>query len=111
MNKTKRKITFHSEQRMEERAGVLDFNTKRQMSAQAAKTGMPYGIVPKGPFYDYLEKRAKSKGKKVKIHAGYVFIFNKNSDMCITMYPVPDEFMEEYKKVKDAYRASRRGKK
>lgn len=48
----------------------------------------------KGALHYWLLQ--KGRYKRVKIYNGFVYVISKNSNKCYTVYPLPEEFKEEY---------------
>jgi len=91
----KQKPTHHSLLRMAERCGITNAKAATNMIRNASKLGRGIQSFPDGELKNYL--LSKKHNKRVKVYKGIVFIFNKTSDRAITLYPIPNEFMEEYK--------------
>lgn len=97
--------TRHGLVRMEERLGITDKKYATKLIRDASKNGLSIADFPEGQFKEYL--KSKDLGKRIKIHGGNVYIFNKNSDKVITVYPIPDEYKEEYVNGKKLIKAKR----
>lgn len=89
------KPTHHSLMRMAERCGITNRTAATNMIRRASKMGRHIQSFPDGELKNYL--LSKQHNKRVRVYKGIVFIFNKTSDRAITLYPIPNEFMEEYK--------------
>ena len=96
MKKTHRR--HHSLVRVYQRAGVQGDNALRFIQ-NAKRKGMNIGFYADVPgledFHTYLLNKTRG-GKNVKVYNGFVFILNKTNKTgtgCITMYPIPTEFV------------------
>lgn len=89
--------TVHGVSRIKERT---DFTVKKEALAlirNASKHGKtPHFFRFNKKLHKYLLARCKN-AKRVRVYRGYVFIFNGGSDRLITMYPLKDNLLEEYK--------------
>lgn len=92
--KKNKKQTHHGLQRMAERMGVTQKSVATKTIQNANRLGKCIQQFPDGEFKNYL--LSKQHNKRVKVYKGFVFIFNKTSDRVITLYPIPEEFKEEY---------------
>lgn len=88
--------TKHSLERMGSRIGITNKKNAENMIRNASKKGLSINDFPPCGLKDYL--LTKDVGKRVKVYKGNIFIFNKTSDRAITLYPIPEEFMEDYNK-------------
>lgn len=90
--KHSKKPTDHSMQRLLERTHFTSAKTLKRVS----KIGIPIERFRNYPkLYNWL--CSISPYKRVKVYEGYVFIYNLRSDRCITLYPIKDEYLEDYK--------------
>jgi hypothetical protein len=91
------KMSQHSINRALERCGIKGNGNITLMTNNAIVKGQNPVEFPKdselGKFL-----RSKEHGKRVKVYKGKVFIINKNSNRLITLYPIPEEYIEEYKR-------------
>lgn len=96
-------LTTHSRVRAEERLEESKFNLieKEKMFRNALKNGMYYETYKmkdkKSPFASYLFFHKKPNAKLI-LYKRIVFVVNKTCDVLITLYPVPDKFIEIYDK-------------
>ena len=95
VRKAKRQ-TRHGLSRMNTRIGISNEEIAINTIRCASKKGMSISEFEEGALKDYL--RTKDHGKRIKVYKGTIYIFNKTSDRVITLYPIPEEFMEEYNK-------------
>lgn len=70
-----------------------------------ARKAIHYGIkihqIPSNMELCYfLSTKAIAKNKKVILLNDCIFIFTKNGNTLITMYRIPDEYMDEYRSIK-----------
>ena len=107
-----KKLTYHAMKRIDERFGNYD---KLALVNGARHSGLTDSDLEEVPdLLAFYRKKAHS-GKRVFIYAGFVFVFFTSSKRLITMYPLPEELMEDYMKVeykeeekREKYRRSRR---
>lgn len=87
--------TKHAKIRFKERT---DFASKdmNKICKLAIKNGLSFKQLPKGNLKKYLSVR---NHKRIKIYQGFIFFFFKTSNRLITIYPIPEQFLEEYKKI------------
>lgn len=92
MSKRKVKNRQHALDRGKNRLG---FNKKQlhQLIKEAHFAGLTYDHLPQGKVRDFIE--SKNATKQVKLYKGIVFVFNKTSTSCITLYPLPKELLED----------------
>lgn len=95
----KGQFTFHGYTRIKERTDIGEKEI-RNLSRLAIKNGVNFGQVPEGAFRNYLNWKVAKRGKRIKLYRGYIFIFFLSSRRLITVYPIPEKHMEEYKKIK-----------
>lgn len=106
------KITQHAKKRILERFGKYDVES---LSNGARHSGLKeHDLLEVPNLLEYYRKKAHT-GKKVYIYSGFVFIYFSTSKRMITMYPLPDEYKEDYEKVaykeaekQESYRRSKR---
>ena len=89
-----RKQTLHSLDRAKERIGVANKKQAEIMIRNAFRKGKSVGEFPDGRLKNYIN--SKRHHKKVKVYKGKIFIFSNTSNRCITLYPIPEDLMEEY---------------
>lgn len=107
-----KKVTKHAKKRILERFGKCDVES---LSRGARHSGlMDYDLAEAPKLLEFYRKKSMT-GKNVYIYSGYVFIYFTTSKRMITMYPLPEEYKEEYEKVaykeglkQEAYRRSKR---
>lgn len=93
MSRRKSIPTFHAQYRAKQRA-----NIKKKELLIKANYVSKNGKCPQeftGKFKKYLLKKAKVK--RVKVYDNYIWIFSKTSTKLITMYKIPDEFLNNVK--------------
>lgn len=95
IRKAKRQ-TRHGLERIKTRGGITNNNQALTTIRNASKKGLSIADIEDGPLKNYL--KSKDHGKRVKLYKRYVYIFNKTSDRVITLYPLPEEYLEEAKK-------------
>lgn len=96
MAKTKcKKQTFHGMMRARER-GNMPSRVAKDFISSASKRGFSFNDLPEGELKDYVFGKFIYRQKRVKIYKGYIFIFNRTSNRLITMYPIPDNLVEEF---------------
>ncbi len=88
--------TRHGLERAKSRVGIANKHQAIVTIRNASKKGLNIADIEDGALKEYL--KSKDHGKRVKLYKRYVYIFNKTSDRVITIYPLPDEYLEEYKK-------------
>lgn len=93
----RKKFTKHGYLRVKERTTITD-NEINTLSSYAIKNGVNYNEIIDGPLKMFVWNKQRKGNKRVKLYRGYVFIFFLNSRRLITCYPIPDEFLEDYKK-------------
>lgn len=86
--------TKHSFKRAKERTELTKDEAKC-LIREASVKGKAWGNLPEGPLKEFVKKR--SKYKRVKYYRGYIFVFNKTSSSCITMYPVHQYVLDDQK--------------
>ena len=100
----KRKPKLHAYQRAAQRLGLYRDEAYRLVN-EAWSAGKAAEDLEDGPLKDYLMR--KSLRKKVRLYKDTVFIFNKTSKTCITMYKLPENILlleernQEMKKAKN----------
>ena len=100
----KRRNKLHAYQRASERLGLHRQEAERLVK-EAWTAGKTYNELEDGPLKNYVYH--KSRKKKVKVYKDTIFIFNKTSKTCITMYKVPNKILsleernQEMKKAKN----------
>lgn len=106
------KLTYHAMQRIDERFGNYD---KLALVNGARHSGLTEADLEEVPELLAFYRKKAFSGKRVFIYAGFVFVFFTSSKRLITMYPLPEELMEDYMKVeykeeekREKYRRSRR---
>lgn len=92
--KKSKKQTHHGLQRMAERMGVKQKSVATKTIENAVQKGKPISYFQDGLLKKYL--LSKQHNKRLKVYKGFIFIFNKTSNRVITLYPIPEEFKEEY---------------
>lgn len=92
----RKKPTKHSLDRMKTRAGISNKKQAENMIKAASRKGMSIDDFPPCELKNYL--LTKNSGKRVKVYKGIIYIFNKTSDRALTLYPIPEEYMEDYNK-------------
>lgn len=92
MSRNKVKNTKHSIIRARERT---DLNKKqiKNLIKEAQTAGIAAGNMRDGPIKTYL--KSTGNHKRIKIYKDYVFVFNKTSTSCITLYPLKTELKEK----------------
>lgn len=99
VKKVKRQ-TVHGVERIKERTELSTRGEALRLIKNASKHGAsPHRFRNCKRFHSYLLSRA-GYDKRVRVYLGYVYIFNGGSNRLITMYPIPERFMEEYKNAK-----------
>ena len=106
------KLTYHAMKRIDERFGNYD---QRALVNGARHSGLDENdLKGTSELLAFYRKKASS-GKRIFLYAGFVFVFFTSSKRLITMYPIPEELMEEYRAVehkeeekREKYRRSRR---
>ncbi len=100
----------HADIRISQRCDLKDVKDK-----DLIKFAFNKGLTLKhftGIVEDYMLEKLngmRDNGKqKVVLYRGYVFIFNHNERMLITMYPLPEDIKEEYDKQIKAIKMKRR---
>lgn len=106
------KVTKHAKKRIYERFGKYDVEA---LSRGARHSGLQEYDLEETPNLLAFYRKKSQTGKKVYIYSGFVFIYFTTSKRMITMYPLPDEYKEEYEKVaykeaekQEMYRRSKR---
>lgn len=94
MSRTKVKNTHHAIVRAHQRTNLSKKQTLN-MIKEAQRSGLCEGNLPHGPIRNYL--RSKGKRKRIKLYKDYIFVFNKTSTSCITLYRLPDIVKEKQK--------------
>ena len=94
MKKNRRHLvkTHHAKEQLKAR-GVADDS----FVVAALKHGYSVGCFRKSEFKNYLLSRA-SKGKRLKVYKGWVFVFTNTSNKLITAYPIKDRYRENYER-------------
>lgn len=96
--KPKTKKSFHAEQRFKER--YVGAETVDVACSQALHYGVSVHQIPEdNPLYGYMTIRIFKQDKKIRILNGFVFVFS-NSKRLITLYPLPDEYAENWESIK-----------
>lgn len=95
----KKQFTTHGLNRIKERTNINE-NDFKMLSRYAVKNGISLNQIPQGELNKFVASKVAVKNKRVKLYRGYVFILNKNSYRLITCYPIPDNLLEEYYKIK-----------
>ena len=98
MKYDKNQYTYHGFVRVKERSNICSQEIKR-LGYLAVKNGINHSQILPGPLRNFVEKKIASKGKRVKLYRGYVFIFFVNSNRLITCYPIPTKYIDEYNKI------------
>lgn len=95
VRKTKSKYSYHGRKRYSQRYEGHDrINVLIQ---RVVHYGLCIRQLPQdSKLRHFLETKEAKKRKKVKVLDGYVFILFTTSNRLITMYPIPEEFAEEY---------------
>lgn len=89
--------TIHGVSRIKERTDYSRNHEALALIRNASKHGKSPHYFRKNPkFHSYLVSKC-SFSKRVVVYMGYVFIFNGGSNRLITMYPLHEKWMEEYK--------------
>lgn len=83
----KKKHRQHAFERASERLGLYKDEATRLLK-EAWTAGKQYHELQDGPVKRYLA--TKGQQKKIKVYKNTVFVFNKTSGTCITMYKLPD---------------------
>lgn len=92
-SKKKARTSYHARQRIEQRADnrleLVNYAFKKGLTASAFNGKLKY--------YIYSKQKGKTNGHlKVTIYKGYVFIFQVFKKRLITMYPLPERYLQEY---------------
>lgn len=101
-------ITNHARTRMKSRAGMTG-KMSQKMARRALERGIRYEDTV-GTLREYCKTlRVKKNGRRtdVRIHAGYVFIFDRIA--LLTMYPIPQEYRAEAEALQAKLRLERNG--
>jgi len=99
MSKINKKLfTYHGYKRATERV-ALNPKELQRISLWAIKNGINPHDIPEGALKKYVLSRVNRYHKRIKLYRGYVFIFFETSRRMITCYPVPERFLDEYKKI------------
>lgn len=90
------KLSKHSKIRMKERT---NFNHQERvvLFKNALKHGGNWKTSKNEKLVKYLTSKETWKSQ-VKLYKGYVFIHSRNSKLLYTMYPLPDQYKENYEK-------------
>ena len=95
MSRTKTKHqTKHALGRAHERLGVPE-KIAMNMMKRASTEGLSPSQLPEGPTKDLLARKEKRGHKRIKVYKGNVYVFNKNSNRCITVYKLEMKEGEE----------------
>ena len=98
MARIKTQNTDHSYLRAAERCGWSKRKAREMMKA-ASRYGMAVGNMQPSLLRNYLaQKQWGNPHKRIKLYQNYIFVFCSTSTRCITVYPVPAEFLEESEK-------------
>ena len=89
------KQTHHSLERMATRLGVTNEKNATEIILAAKRYGASPQKFPECPLKDFLY--IKSVCKNLKVYKGFIFVFNKNSRRAITVYKVPDKYLNDLK--------------
>lgn len=89
--------------------------TLEAVTAKALHYGIFIHQIPEdNPLYSFIAGKIQAANKLVKILDGYVFVFSRSKRL-ITMYPIPEEFRDDYLRInylesenREKYRQSRR---
>lgn len=110
MKKTaKRKVTKHAKIRIKERGNekIKSLTTTnkniKMLATNAVKNGMSLDTYnnknkEQSNFKSYLNYKVKNKSGRLFLYNDYIFIFDSKVINLITMYPIPEKFLEIYKK-------------
>ncbi len=94
MSRTKTKHqTKHALTRAYERLGVPE-KIAVNMMKRASSCGLSPSQLPEGPVRDVLMNKETRGHKRIKVYKGNVYVFNKNSNRCITVYKLDLEEKE-----------------
>ena len=93
----KKKHKQHAFERASERLGLYKKEAERLIK-EAWTAGKQYHELEGGPIKSYLA--TKGHRKKIKVYKDIVFVFNKTSGTCITMYKLPTKILEKEKELK-----------
>lgn len=85
------KLSQHAKVRMKQRTN-LNHQERRILFRQALDKGKSPNDIKNKKLKEYLESKSKCK---VKLYKGYVFIYSKTTTKLYTMYPIPQELLEE----------------
>lgn len=103
----------HADIRVSERCDLKDVSSK-----DLVKFAYTKGLTIKhfkGSVEKYMLEKlngVRDNGRqRVVLYRGYVFVFNHNERMLITMYPLPPEIKEDYDKQIKTIKEKRYGKK
>ena len=102
MAKTKRKASAHAKQRIQERTNIsTNKKETKTMVNNDVKKGIAlenYNIIDKkSEFKQYINNK-KHMNTRIFLYNDYVFIFNSSVKLLITMYPIPEQYLEHYHK-------------
>lgn len=84
--------TKHSKVRALERTN-LDHKGRTKLIKNACRHGKTWEMLKQGSLRNYVFDKQSRSRKKIKYYNGYLFVFQKTSTACITLYPVPKEIM------------------
>jgi hypothetical protein len=92
-------LTKHSISRLQQRCGVSKKNAQT-IASRAFKTGITH-TETHGNLHRFLDSiyLSQKKGTNMRIYGNAVFVFK--GDTLITVIRIPDNLMEDVKKIKD----------
>ena len=95
MSRVRTTNTDHSYIRAAERCG-WGKKKAREMMKLASRFGVSAGNLTPSPLQEYVAKKQYGNPyKRIKLYQGYIFVFCSTSTKCITVYPVPQEYLGE----------------
>ena len=98
MSRVRSTNTDHSYIRAAERCG-WGKKKAREMMKLASRFCTSAGNMTPSPLQEYVaQKQYGSPSKRIKLYQGYIFVFCSTSTRCITVYPVPKEYLGESEK-------------
>lgn len=91
--KTVLKQTNHSQVQMSKRLLVDNNLVKSRLMRDASEKGMSPSEIKNKRVREYLQRR-EVQGKRIKLYCGVIFVFSKNSNLCITCYKLPQSIVD-----------------
>lgn len=98
MSRTRvKKQTKHGIMRFKERCSSIPAKNMDSFIKSASKHGFSPAHFPESPFKHYLLAKQRKNNKRIKIYKDFIFIFNSTSNGLITMYRIPENYIDTFK--------------